>query len=59
MGRMLGWMEEGLECRRGFSSGNGDEGSVGANRGCAVGLGMYEPTRGVGRIEEGSGGFRM
>ena len=27
--------------------------------GYAAGLGMFKPTRGIGRIEEGRGGFRM
>ena len=27
--------------------------------GYAAGLGMFEPTKDVGRIEEGRGGFRM
>ena len=42
MGRMFGWMEGGLEHRRGCSSRNGarrDEGGIGADKGVCGGTG--------------------
>ena len=50
----------GLEHRRRYSSRNGARGTravLGRIGGYAAGLGMFEPTRGIGRIEEGRGGF--
>ena len=32
---------------------------VGADRGCGVGLGMFEPTRDVGRTDEENRGFAI
>ena len=55
-------MEGGLEHKKGYSSKNGvegDDGGVGADRGICGRLGMFEPTKDVGRIEEGRRGFRM